>query len=133
MSDDKLHKVKISVIRRNFYEDLAKEYGTEGIGPCFMHQPGQVFYSNGWQKPSGLCDNAWHCMKDYVLSISQHGGYIYGKGGWCNQKDMCVVGCNDGLRTVIFKLEATDMESDLLNEDPETINQHMDPNNTSTK
>lgn len=128
-----MKKVKIFVIRTNLYEDLAKEYGTPGLGVCGMHQVGQVFYSNGWQKPSGLCDNAWACMKDYVLSIAEGAGYIYGKGGWTNAENLAIAGCNDGLRTVIFKLEATDMDADLMNEDPDTINQHMDPNNTSTK
>ena len=128
-----MKKVKISVIRTNFYEDLAKEYGTPGIGPCEMHKAVQVFYSNGWQKTSGLCDNARACMKDYVLSIAEGAGYIYGKGGWLNAENIAIHSCNDGLRTVIFKLEATGMEADLINEGPDTINQHMDPNNTSTK
>lgn len=129
-----IKKVKITVLRTNFYEDLVKEYGAENFGLCELHQPGQVFYSNGWQKPSGLCDNAWKCMSDYVLSISQGGGVIYGEGNWCNQPDMCIVGCNDGLRTVIFKCERFDETPDVFNENLETCKEeHMDPENTSTK
>ncbi len=111
-----IKKVKITVFRTNFYEDLMAEYGTEGLGVCELHAPGQVFYSNGWQKPTGLCDNAWNCMQDYVLAISQGCGLVYGRGNWCNREDMCIVGCNDGLRTVIFKVERTDETAEVFEE-----------------
>lgn len=134
MAKETLKKVRIEVIKMLFDEELAKEYATEGYGPCELHEVGQVFYSNGWEKPSGLCDNAWTCMKDYVLAISQGAGFIYGDGGWCNKPGMCIPSCNDGIRNVIYKIEATDMVSDTFNEDLDTCKQmHMDPNDTSTK
>lgn len=134
MKNEKLKKVKITVLSVNFNEKLAEEYAADGYGLCELHSPGQVFYSNGWQKPSGLCDNAWGCMKDFVLAISQGAGFIYGDGGWCNQEGLVITSCNDGIRPVIFKVESTTMESDTFNEDLKTIRkQHLDPNNTSTK
>lgn len=134
MKGETLKKVKISVIKLTFDEELAKQYGAEGIEECELHDVGQVYYSNGWQKPSGLCDNAWSCMKDYVLAISQGAGFIYGDGNFTNKEGMAIVACNDGIRPAIFKVEATDMPSEIFNEDISTIKSlHKDPNNTSTK
>lgn len=111
-----IKKVKITVFRTNYYEDLMAEYGAEGLGVCELHAPGQVFYSNGWQKPTGLCDNAWKCMQDYVLACAMHGGPIYGKGVWCKQDNLVIVGCNDGLRAVIFKVEGTGETAEVFEE-----------------
>lgn len=134
MKGEKLKKVKISVINVTYNEELAVLYAPKGYGLCELHAVGQVFYSNGWQKPSGLCDNAWNCMRDYVLAIAQGAGYIYGDGGFTNQEGMVIVSCNDGIRPVIFKVERTDLVADTWNEDLDTIrSQHMDENNTSTK
>ena len=76
-----MKKVKITVLRTMFNEDLAAEYGTEGLAACPFHREGQVFYAD-YAKPEGLCDEAW--------------------------KAIC--SCNDGLRPVIFKLETTQEE-----------------------
>lgn len=117
-----------------YNEERAAKYAPEEYGFCPLHQVGQIFYSNGWEIPSGLCDNAWSCMKDYVLAISQGAGYIYGKGGFTNRKGMVIVSCNDGIRPVIFKVEKTDMTADTWNEDLATAkSKHMDPDDTSTK
>ncbi len=134
MKGETLKKVKISVIDVTYNRERAALYAPEGYGLCELHAVGQVFYSNGWQKPSGLCDNAWNCMRDYVLAISQGAGYIYGDGGFTNQEGMVIVSCNDGIRPVIFKVEKTDLVADTWNEDLDTIRDgHMDPNDTSTK
>ncbi len=134
MKGEKLRKVKISVIEVTFNKERAEKYAPEGYGSCELHSVGQVFYSNGWQKPTGLCDNAWNCMRDYVLAISQGAGYIYGDGGFTNKEGMVIVSCNDGIRPVIFKVEKTDMIADTWNEDLETVrDQHKDPDNTSTR
>ena len=71
-----MKKVKITVLRATFNEDLALEYGMPGLKPCSVMKQGQVFYA-AHAKPNGFCDGA------------------------------C---CNDGLRPVFFKLEATDEE-----------------------
>lgn len=134
MKGETLKKVKISVIEVTFSKERARLYAPEGYGECELHDVGQVFYSNGWQKPTGLCDNAWNCMRDYVLAISQGAGYIYGDGGFTNREGMVIVACNDGIRPVIFKVESTDMVSDTFNEDLTIIkSMYKDYNNTSTK
>jgi uncharacterized repeat protein (TIGR04076 family) len=134
MKGERLKKVKITVIDVTYNKERAAKYAPKGYGKCELHSVGQVFYSNGWQKPTGLCDNAWNCMRDYVLAISQGAGYIYGDGGFTNKEGMVIVSCNDGIRPVIFKVERTDMVSDTFNEDLSVCrNFHKDPNNTSTK
>ena len=41
-----MKKVKITVLRKMFNEDLAKEYGAAGLRPCPMLREGQVFYKS---------------------------------------------------------------------------------------
>ena len=55
-------------------------------------------------------------MQDYVLACAMHGGLIYGKGVWCKQDTLVIVGCNDGLRAVIFKVEGTDETAEVFEE-----------------
>lgn len=134
MPKDYMTKVKITVIDVTFDEERAALYGPPEYGPCKLHSEGQVFYSNGWEKPTGLCDNAWACMRDFVLAIAHGAGYIYGKGGFTNKPGMVITACNDGIRPVIFKVEATDMKAPTWNEDLSVMREmHHDPNDTSTK
>lgn len=61
-----MKKVKITVIRKMLNEDLAEEYGTEGLAACPMLIEGQVFYAD-YAKPDGLCDEAWKAIYQYVF------------------------------------------------------------------
>jgi uncharacterized repeat protein (TIGR04076 family) len=49
-----LKRVKITVVKRAWNDDLAKKYAAPDLGPCGYHKEGEAFYSNGWQKPEGL-------------------------------------------------------------------------------
>ena len=40
-----MKKVKITVLKTTLDEELAAEYGAEGLGPCPMLREGQVFYA----------------------------------------------------------------------------------------
>ena len=106
-----MNKVKITVLRRTLQEDLAKEYGAEGLKRCPMLREGQVFYAD-YAKPEGLCDEAWKAIYQYVFALA-HGAdkdlFYYGE--WIRKPGVAICSCNDGLRPVIFKLEATDQES----------------------
>lgn len=101
-----MKKVKITVMKTTFQEDLALRYGRPGLKPCSYHTEGSVFYSNGWQKPARLCDNAWKSMQEYVMTLACGGTDFY--DGWMLDRNTALIGCNDGFRTVIFLLEATD-------------------------
>ena len=92
-------------------EDLAKEYGIRGLKACPMMKVGDVFHAD-YAKPDGFCDEAWKAIYQYVFALA-HGaskGLFY-YGDWIKEPGMAIVSCNDGLRPVIMKLEATDEEA----------------------
>ena len=99
-----MKKVKITVMETTFNQNLAKKYADPGLGPCTYNTPGQVFYSNGWQKPEGLCDNAWKSMVEYVMTLAHGGENFY--NGWMNDKKtaMIVVMTVLGLSYTFWKL-----------------------------
>ena len=106
-----MKKVKITVLKTTFDAELAAEYGIEGLAPCPTHKPGQVFYAD-YAKPEGLCDEAWKAIYQYVFALSHGiGNNLFYYGDWIRKPGVAIVSCNDGLRPVIFKLEATDIPS----------------------
>ena len=112
-----MKKVKITVLKTTFDAALAAEYGAEGLTACPMLKEGAVFYAD-YAKPDGLCDEAWKAMYQYVFALS-HGadaGLFY-YGDWIRTPGVAICSCNDGLRPVIFKLEATD-ETSQINYEP---------------
>lgn len=52
-----MKKVKITLLKKTLQEDLAKEYGVEGLGVCPLMEDGAVFYAD-YGKPDGFCDEA---------------------------------------------------------------------------
>ena len=108
-----MNQVKITVLRKTLQEDLAREYGVQGLGPCPMLREGQVFYAD-YAKPDGLCDEAWKAIYQYVFALAhgaQDGLFYY--GDWIRTPGVAICSCNDGLRPVIFKMEATDRPAQL--------------------
>lgn len=108
-----MRKCKITVLRKMFVEDLAKEYGVENLSFCPMLKEGQVFYAD-YAKPEGLCDEAWKAIYQYVFALA-HGADndLFYYGDWIKEKGVAICSCNDGLRPVIFKIEATDNTSEI--------------------
>ena len=99
-----MKKVKITVVKRTGNDDLMAQYGSPGLGSCRFHEEGQVYECvDGWQKPAGLCDNAWKSMMEYVMTLAHGGKNFY--DGCINDPHVAVISCNDGLRPVIFKVE----------------------------
>lgn len=106
-----MRKVRITVLKTTMDRELADEYGVEGIGTCPMHRAGQVFMAD-YAKPEGLCDEAWKAMYQYVFALAHNGGEgLFYYGDWIREPGVAICSCNDGIRPVIFKLEATDEES----------------------
>lgn len=106
-----MKRCKITVLKTTLDKELASEYGAVGLGACPMHKVGQVFYAD-YAKPDGFCDEAWKAIYQYVFALS-HGadkGLFY-YGDWIGKPGVAICSCNDGLRPVIFKIEATDEES----------------------
>ena len=92
-------------------EELVKEYGAEGLKACPMLKAGQVFYAD-YAQPEGFCDEAWKAIYQYVFALSHGAGKtLFYYGDWIRKPGVAICSCNDGLRPVIFKLEATEEES----------------------
>lgn len=108
-----MKKVKITILKTTFDKELAHEYGSAGLGPCPMMCAGQVFYAD-YAKPEGFCDEAWKAIYQYVFALAHGAGQdVFYFGDWIRKPGTAIVSCNDGLRPVIMKLEATDMTSTL--------------------
>lgn len=106
-----MKKVKITVLQTTFNADLAKEYGAEGLTACPMMKEGDVFYAD-YAKPAGFCDEAWKAIYQYVFALAHGAGNsLFYYGDWIRKPGVAICACNDGLRPVIFKLEATDEEA----------------------
>lgn len=108
-----MNKVKITVLKTTLDEELAREYGAAGLKVCPMLREGQVFYAD-YAKPDGLCDEAWKAIYQYVFALAHGAGketFYY--GDWIRKPGVAICSCNDGLRPVIFKLEATEERSEI--------------------
>ena len=108
-----MNKVKITVLKTTLDEELAREYGAEGLKACPMLREGQGFYAD-YAKPDGLCDEAWKAIYQYVFALAHGAGketFYY--GDWIRKPGVAIGSCNDGLRPVIFKLEATEERSEI--------------------
>ena len=108
-----MKKVRITILKTTLDKELAEEFGVENLTACPMMKKGQVFFAD-YAKPDGFCDEAWKAIYQYVFALA-HGaedGLFY-YGDWIKQKGVAICSCNDGLRPVIMKLEATDTISEI--------------------
>ena len=108
-----MKRVRITVLKTTLDRELAAEYGAEGLTACPMLKAGQVFYAD-YAKPDGMCDEAWKAIYQYVFALA-HGAEteLFYYGDWIRKPGVAICSCNDGLRPVIFKLEATDAVSQM--------------------
>jgi len=98
-------KVKITVLKKCYFEDLAEEYLTDGkaAGACPLLEEGDSFlYEGGAVMPEGFCPWAWIDVYRAVsvLSSQPTGNHWY---RFANKRITC---CTDGVRPVVFALEA---------------------------
>ena len=102
-----MKKVKITVLKTTLDQTLAREYGVPGLTACPMMREGQVFYAD-YAKPEGFCDEAWKAIYQYAFALA-YGmeNELFYYGDWIRKPGVAICSCNDGLRPVIFKLEAT--------------------------
>lgn len=94
---------RITVMRMAHYADLMEQYENPMEHACDM-QVGQVWITNGWEKPEGLCDSAWESMSPFVMTLAHGGEDLY--NGWMKNKKSAMISCNDGFRPVSFLIEA---------------------------
>ena len=91
-------KCKITVLRKMFNEDYAKQYCVNPeTSVCTAFQEGQTFLLDSANKPDGFCEEAWSAITRYVF-----------EGSWMNDGNTMIACCNDGIRPVVFKLERID-------------------------
>ena len=102
-----MKRVKITVIRKVCHRDLIARYENPIEHACDM-QEGQVFISEGWQKPEGLCESAWQTLSPFVMALAHGASDFY--EGWMKNPASAMLSCNDGFRPVSFLLEALDPE-----------------------
>lgn len=105
-----MKKVKITILKTTLQEDLAKEYGVENLTTCPLMNEGEVFYAD-YAKPDGFCDEAWKAIYQYVFALAHGIKESWYYEDWIKTSGIAIVSCNDGLRPVIMKLEATNIDS----------------------
>ncbi len=66
-----MKKVKITILKTTLHEDLANEYGVEGLSTCPLMNEGQIFYAD-YAKPDGFCDEAWKAIPICFCISSWH-------------------------------------------------------------
>jgi len=98
-----MKKCEIKVIKMYFDEEIAKEYGADGIGKCPLLKDGETFYSDGGM-PEGFCNDAWMAIQHFVFALASGCGEFF-DGNWVKKPGRAICSCNDGLRPVIFKIE----------------------------
>lgn len=102
-----MKQCRITVMRMAHYDDLIEQYENPIEHACEM-QMGQVWITNGWQKPEGLCDSAWESMSPFVMTLAHGGENLY--NGWMKNKKSAMISCNDGFRPVSFLIEALEKD-----------------------
>ncbi len=99
-----MSRVRITVIKKAFFEDLVKAYLTDGLeaGDCPIFSLGDSFtVDKSCEMPAGFCTFAWQDIFYMVHSLL--GGATYTP--WWNRNGMQVACCTDGTRPVSFLIE----------------------------
>lgn len=102
-----MKKVKITVLKKYFCEELADAYLTEGreVGACPLHNVGDVFlYEGNAVMPENFCPWAWIDIYRGVNALSAGASYT----PWNNREGLQILCCTDGVRPVVFSLESVD-------------------------
>jgi len=98
-----MKKCKITVLKREFNKDLADKYiPIPNFGPCDLMKEGDVFITTGIfgnECPKDFCAMAWQAICIQASTLAG-GGKVFG------HDEVHIACCNDGVRPVIFKLEA---------------------------
>ena len=97
-----MKRIRITVMRRAWYDDLMAEYENPLEHACDM-KVGQVFIAEGWHRPEGFCESAWESLSPFVMTLAHGGGDFY--DGWMKNPKSAMISCNDGFRPVSFLVE----------------------------
>lgn len=103
-----MKKCKITVMRMVSHKDLMEKYENPIEHACEL-KVGQIFITNGWEKPEGICESAWNSLSPFVMTLSHGGENLY--NGWMKNPKSAMISCNDGFRPVSFLIETLDEEA----------------------
>jgi uncharacterized repeat protein (TIGR04076 family) len=106
-----MNKCKITVLRRELYEDLQEKYLADPkSGKCPYFNDGQEFMvenTDFFRMLDGkFCSEAWDSISRMYTPHCRGGSIMR---GWTNDEKVMIACCNDGTRPVIFKLERIDV------------------------
>ncbi|MBR6735717.1 MAG: TIGR04076 family protein [Oscillospiraceae bacterium] len=104
-----MKKCRITAVRKAVHTDLIEKYENPIEHACDIEE-GQVFITNGWKRPEGMCESAWESISPFVMTLSHGGEDIY--NGWMKNKRSAMISCNDGFRPVSFLIEALEEDAD---------------------
>lgn len=99
--------VRITVLKKQFYDDLAERFLTSGkaTGPCPLLNEGDIYMFTGQaMMPEGFCPWAWNDIASAVGAVSSGSSHE----PWYNRPDLMIECCKDGIRPVSFLLERLD-------------------------
>lgn len=103
-----MKQVRIRVVRKQLYEDLAQLYLTDGPQPCDFFDEGEVFvYEGGAEMPQGFCPWAWVDIYHRVNALSNGATCV----PWQKRDGVNLVCCTDGIRPVSFLLETEEAQA----------------------
>jgi uncharacterized repeat protein (TIGR04076 family) len=98
-------KCKITVIKRDYHQDLAGEYCNSSTKFCPVFNEGDIFYAKFGQ-PEKFCGWAWNDIYRVVTTLMSGGNYSRGEfEGWMKRDNEMIACCTDGIRPVTFKIE----------------------------
>jgi uncharacterized repeat protein (TIGR04076 family) len=108
MAEEK--NIKITVLKVFKPEEVFKEPPVKTmkeLHPCPIHERGQTFLVYGDDQSEGICGHAWGAIWPYFMMLKNNGGLA----SHYEDPGVCVIGCPDGMRPVIFKIERLKTES----------------------
>ncbi|HBF37284.1 MAG TPA: hypothetical protein DDW50_08175 [Firmicutes bacterium] len=66
---------KITVIKKTFNQEIAKEYCCSAVSACPCFEEGQQFLISGIEKPAGFCDWAWNDILKFITVLMAGGNF----------------------------------------------------------
>lgn len=103
-----MKQVRITVLRKQLYEDLIVQFLSEPPAECvcdFFEVGDSFLYTGGAEMPAGFCPWAWVDIYRTVSALSCGATYT----PWQQKEGTSVVCCTDGIRPVTFLLEAVEV------------------------
>ncbi len=94
-------KIRVTVVKRTFNQELADEYCGPGASICDSFSDGQEYVIDGLSQPAGFCAWAWNDIHKAVLALNSGGSF----SPWMKADNTLIACCSDGIRPVIFRIE----------------------------